>query len=74
MSTDLERYELKALEDSHKQLLGALEAIASIGGNMPDDKFDCIGGPYDAEYRGGLFVSCREIARTAIAIAKATGD
>lgn len=61
----LARQLIRAAE-RNKALEEALSAIASIGGNMEDSHFDRAGGANDARMRGGLFVSCREIAREAL--------
>jgi len=47
-------------------MLAALKSIALIGGNLPDDRLTNATGPKDAELRGGMYVSAREIARAAI--------
>ena len=55
---------------SHERLLMALEAIANIGGNLPDERLENATGPNDARLRGGMVVGARDIARYAIQQAK----
>lgn len=44
----------------------ALTTISLVGGNMPDTAFETKTGPNDAMMRGGMFVTCRAIARAAL--------
>jgi hypothetical protein len=53
--------------------ISALEAIAALGGNLPDERFECAGGENDARHRGGLFVSARQIARAALSKEQGNG-
>lgn len=47
-------------------LLAACKAIASLGGNLNDDRLTDRTGPNDAASRGILYCSARELARAAI--------
>ena len=55
-----------ALEAEVLRLREALAAIEGLGGNLPDFHWTTKTGPNDAELRGGLFVSAKEIARAAL--------
>ncbi len=50
----------------HERLLAALDAVANIAGNLPDERLENATGPNDARLRGGMVVSARNIARAAI--------
>lgn len=45
------------------ECLGALEAIAALGGNLPDDRLETASGPNDARTRGVMYTTARSIAR-----------
>ena len=49
-----------------ERLRAALEAIALIGGNLPDERLTDRTGPNDAAYRGQMYVNARNIAREAL--------
>ncbi len=51
-------------------LLEALETIAELAGNLPDDRLESRTGPNDAAHRGLMVTAARKIARAAIARAK----
>lgn len=52
------------------KLIGALESITRVGGNLPDDSLTDKTGPNDAAQRGIMVVTARNIARNAIIEAK----
>lgn len=45
----------------------ALQYVANIGGNLPDDALISKTGANDAAYRGSMLVGCRAVAREALA-------
>ena len=61
---------LEDLKDTQAALVEALEAIKGLAGNLPDEQLETATGPNDARYRGGMVVSAREIARTALKLAR----
>lgn len=52
--------------NSHADLVAALRTIASLGGNLPDERLTSKTGPNDAVSRGLMYTSAREIARAAL--------
>jgi hypothetical protein len=52
--------------DSVSNLVAGLQAIASLGGNLPDNLLTTRTGPNDAAYRGQMYCSARAIAQDAI--------
>lgn len=58
--------ELLALREENERLKAALTTISLVGGNMPDESFETKSGPCDAMMRGGMFVTCRALARAAL--------
>lgn len=59
-------YMPQGAEDEISAYRAALEAIAGIGGNLPDDRLESATGPNDARLRGGMVISARAIAREAL--------
>lgn len=51
----------------------ALEFIASLGGNLPDDRLTDRTGPNDAAHRGLMYTQARAIARNALAAISGQG-
>lgn len=49
------------------QLIAALQAIANIAGNLPDERLTSATGPMDAAARGIKLVGARDISRAALA-------
>lgn len=56
--------------NAHDKLLEACQAIATLGGNLPDERLTDKTGPNDARGRGLMYVEARRIARAAIAAAE----
>lgn len=50
-----------------EDLIRALEGIAAIGGNLPDEELTTRTGANDAVHRGLMYVGARHIAQEAIA-------
>lgn len=64
---DKDKQETKmTVEQKLAQALAALEGIALLGGNLPDDRLTDKTGPNDAAYRGQMYCSAREIANQTI--------
>lgn len=57
-----------------KELEAALGFISNIGGNIPDEILEEATGPNDAAYRGGMLVSCRQIAQQALSHSDKVGE
>jgi len=54
------------LASENERLRKALEMVAHVAGNIPDDILCRATGANDARYRGGLVCSARDIARAAL--------
>lgn len=46
----------------YQELIGALRAIAMLGGNLPDDRLTDRTGPNDAAHRGLMYTQARRYA------------
>ena len=62
------RFDSRAGErvESNRQLLAALQSIASLGGNLTDDNLENVGGINDGRDRAIKYVAARQIALAAI--------
>jgi hypothetical protein len=58
--------QIRRLESQVNQLRKALERVASLGGNLPDDRLTSRTGGNDAAARGLMYVNARFIATTAL--------
>lgn len=57
---------LASVVEERDRLRTALETVANIAGNIPDDILCRATGANDARYRGGIVCSARDIARAAL--------
>lgn len=51
-----------------QQALGRARAIASLGGNLPDDRLTSRTGPNDAAARGLMYTEARRLANEVVAL------
>jgi len=51
---------------NEKDILTYFNAIASLGGNLPDERLNDRTGPNDARHRGLMYTEARRLAREAI--------
>jgi hypothetical protein len=63
----MDELRIKAIEAQLVNLRDALEAIISIGGNLPDEAHTGRTGPNDTHFRGVMYVTARAVARKALA-------
>lgn len=56
----------KNIYDQAAAMKSALESIALIGGNLPDDRLTDRTGPNDAAHRGLMYVNARDLAKKAL--------
>lgn len=62
--------ETAAAADAAPDMLAALKAIASLGGNLSDDAIENVGGANEGRSRGIMYASARKLALAAIAKAE----